>query len=281
MKKRLACVLVLVGTIFSHGAVGLLDKDLSISLETKQVENLSLTALNYVFYINIMNKSSDAYFLTRYRYRFVVEEKEYLQMHIAPSEGLEVNASGKTMIAIPVKITYEHLFQENENVRNLDSVSCYLMGELFFSDGRKERGSLPIAFSGGFPIFRTPEVELAALIANTISIGGADLDFQVKIINPNGFDLRVDDIRCILKLGGHPIYEGRFEGDKNIVKKGERIFTLHLLLNFFDVGKDVYSLLLQKHVEVSFSGEIEFRTDWGRMIIPLVGNKNLEISRSD
>ena len=263
--------------VVCFGFAGPLDDDLSISLEVKQVENLTKTSLNYVFYLNIKNISSKSYYLTRYRYRFVVNEKEYLQINTAPSAGLELRPSETTMVAIPVKITYENLFRAIEGVSEMDSVPCYLIGELFFSDDRKERGSLPIAFNGEFPIFKDPGVEIVSLHANAVSIGGADLDFHVKFKNSNGFSLRVLDITYSLKLGGFLVVAGQIEGDKDIDKNGEKVFMIHLLLNFFDVGKQLYPILQKSEVEAVFSGEIVFLTQWGRMQIPFSINKKLPL----
>ena len=275
MKKYFIYLPTLLIILAGFGFAGPLDKDLSISLEVKQVENLTTTSLSYVFYLNIKNVSSRFYFLTRYRYRFVVDEKEYLQLNTVPSAGLEIRPSETTMVAIPVKITYEHLFQAIKGISEMDSVSCYLMGELFFSDGRKERGSLPIAFNGEFPIFKAPEVEIISLDTNTLSIAGADLDFLVKIKNSNGFNLRIHKITYTLKLSGLPVDEGQIEGDKNIETRGEKDFALHLLLNFFDVGKDLYPVLQKSDVEAAFSGEIGILANWGRMQIPFSINKKL------
>lgn len=277
MKKRYECLPTLLMMAVCFGFSGSLDDDLSISLEVKQVENLTTTSLNYVFYLNIKNISSKSYYLTRYRYRFVVNEKEYLQINTSPSAGLELRPSETTMVAIPVKITYEHLFRAIEGVSEMDSMPCYLMGELFFSDDRRERGSLPIAFNGEFPIFKAPGVEIVSLDANAVSIAGADLDLHVKFKNSNGFNLRVYDITYSLKLGGFPVDAGQIEGDKNIEEKGEKIFTIHLLLNFFDVGKQLYPILQKSDVEAAFSGEIGFLTQWGRMQIPFSINKNLPL----
>ncbi len=279
MKKSYANIPILVILLAGFCFAGALDKDLSISLEVKQVENLSAKSLNYVFYLNIKNVSSKSYYLTRYRYRFVVDEREYLQLSTSLSEGVDIRPSATTMVAVPVKITYEHLFQTIDGISGMDSASCYLMGELFFSDGRKERGSLPIAFNGEFPIFRVPEVEILSLDANTISIAGADLDFHVKFINRNSFNLRVYKITYSLKFDGFLVDQGQIDGDKNIDARGEKVFMIHLLLNFFEVGKELYSVLQKSDLDAAFSGEIEFLTQWGRMQIPFSLNKKLLISK--
>ena len=280
MKNKILSLPIFLMLVVCLSFAGPQDKDLSISLEVKQVENLTTTSLRYVFYLNIKNVSSRSYYLTRYRYRFVVDEMEYLQLNTALSGGMEIRPSETTMVAIPVKITYEHLFQTIEGISEKDFASCYLMGELFFSDDRRERGSLPIAFNGEFPIFKVPEVEVESLDANALSIAGADMDFHVKFENSNGFNLRIFKIAYNLKLGGYLVDDGQIDGDKNIDIKGERAFTIHLLLNFFDVGKELYPILQESDVEAIFSGEIGILTNWGRLQIPFSINKTLLISKT-
>lgn len=279
--KRHWPVFVSVLALLSLTTNGPLDKDLILSLETRQVEDLSTESCKFVIYINIANVSSKRYFLNRYRYRFIVEEKEYLQLNRTLPERVEVSPAAKTMIAIPVKITYKHLFETVEKTRNLDQAACYLMGELFFSDERKERGGLPIAYSGDFPIFKIPRLEVLDLKANSVSLGGADLDFQFKFLNSNGFDLRVRDIHYSLRIDQFLISEGRIEGDKDITQKSERIFSLHLLINYFDVGKDVHAVLQKENVLVGFEGEIDFWTSWGRMEIPFSWNEKMVLSKKE
>lgn len=127
----------------------------------------------------------------------MVNQKEYLRLQASPEEGIEINSPGKTLIALPVKITYNLLFQIADELRKEDKASCYLMGELRFSDGRKDRGGVPFAFSGEFPIFKELDIEFVALKSNELTIGGADLNFEVKFTNRNGFSRVI--LRCLEK----------------------------------------------------------------------------------
>ena len=102
MNKRYLTALILILMLISLCEAGPLDKDLSLSLEARQVENLTSESCSFVVYINIDNTSSKPYYLTRYRYRFIAEEKEYLQLNRILGERLEVSPSTKTMISIPV-----------------------------------------------------------------------------------------------------------------------------------------------------------------------------------
>jgi len=254
-------------------------KDIEISLEEKRIQDLSPSGVTVVFYVNIKNSSSKPYYLSRYHYRFVVNQKEYLRLQTSLEEGIKVNAAGNTLIALPVKITYNLLFQTADELRKEDKALCYLIGELGFSDGRKEKGGIPFAFSGEFPIFEEPDIEFSALKLNDLTIGGADLNFEVKFTNKNGFELLLNRISFTLKFEGHMINEGTIPGDKTIESHGEKIFSLPLLLNFFEVGKDVSAVLQQPSMLCDFSGEIEVRTIWGKIKIPFYKTGTITITK--
>jgi LEA14-like dessication related protein len=122
-------------------------------------------------------------------------------------------------------------------------------------------------------------LEIVQLRVNTLTVGGAELDFKVKVKNKNRFDLMVDRIAYTLTLAGYKIEQGTISGDKNIDKQGEKIFTLPMLLNFFDVGKEVHDVLDKSSAQCIFSGEVEVQTVWGRLIIPFDEQELMPISR--
>jgi hypothetical protein len=149
-----------------------------------------------------------------------------------------------------------------------------------FSDSRRERGKLALAFTGDFPIFWGPELELGQLRVNALTIGGADIHFEVKFINKNRFDLMVDRIEYTFTLAGYEIKKGVISGDKNIDKQGEKLFSLPALLDFFEVGKEVYDVLDKSSALGHFTGIIEVNTVWGRLTIPFDKQEVLTIART-
>jgi LEA14-like dessication related protein len=257
-----------------------LKDDITFLLRERQVQGLDNTGLNLVFYIQIKNSSSKAYFLSGYSYRFVVDQTEYLRLQTSPESRLKLAPSEETLIALPVKITYEHLFRTVEAIQAKDKALCYIMGELAFADEKKERGRLPFSFSGEFPIYRNPQVDLVALNINMLTIGGSDLSLEIKLINTNGFELLVQRVSYRIKVGDHPIGDGNISGDKSIPSKGEKTFQIPMLLNFFEVGNDVYTLLQQDTTSCQFSGEIEIQTVWGRLKVPFEVSKDTAITKT-
>lgn len=279
MKKKICLFLSFFWIFVGFVIPSSLTKDLKISLEEKQIQDLSISGLSLVFYIKITNTSRSIYFLSGYDYRFVVNQKEYISLDTPMSNEIRVEPSSDTLLSFPLKITYSLLFQEVEGIEKEDKATCYLAGTMRFSDGRKEKGKLPFSFSGEFPLFKSPEIECLSLDVNDLTIGGADLSFEVRFKNRNGFELFVDSIRYFLQLGEKPIGEGKISGDKNIKGRTDKVFSLPLLLNFFEVGKDVFNILHQPSALCRFSGELKVRTVWGILNIPFDKRERVSISR--
>jgi LEA14-like dessication related protein len=280
LRKKL-CFFLLFLWVFSSSALPVsLREDLSVSLEEKKIKDLNVSGLFLIFYVNIANSSSLPYYLSSYNYRFVVNQKEYFRLSNYLKEYIRIEAKGTTLLSFPVKITYENLFRVVEGIENEDKAQCYLKGAMTFSDGRQEKGRLPFAFSGEFPIFKKPEVEFLNLQVKEMTIGGAEISFKMSFKNSNAFELLVNRIRYGFHLEGKSVGEGIISGDKNIESREIRVFSIPFLLSFFEVGKEVSLQLRQSSARCRFFGDIEVRTAWGYIKIPFDKSDNVAVSRS-
>ncbi len=255
-------------------------QDITITLEEKRIQNLSPQGLDLVFYVTLRNGSSQPYFLTGYTYRFVVNEQEYILMPQQSIEGgLPVGPSSAEMIRLPVRITYENLFRSVSGVQNQSSVACYIMGEMSFSRGRRARGGQPFAFTAEFPIFRVLELEIESIRAKALTIGGAELEVDIRVTNPNGFSLGVEWLAYDLKIGGHPIEQGRLDTRQSLPASADHVVSIPLLFNFYEVGQDVYGLLQQAEASCRVSGELHLQTDWHDLVLPVDLNRRVPVNR--
>jgi len=268
MKKTMTVFTVLLCFVPALMGSLYLKEDIGISLEEIQVQDLSRSGLKIVFYVNLINSSSEDYYLTKYSYRFITGHKEYLQMQVPIEEGIKVTAMENTMIALPVKVTYDLLFHTAPELAENEMIKCYIKGDFEFFSGRGRRKVLPFDFNGGFPVFNPPEVKIEAIKINDLTIAGSDFDLQVNFTNENGFELLVDRIHYSIRIDGQMINKGTIPGDKSIEKYGEKTFSLNALVNFYDVGRDVYGFFQQDSVECRFSGEMRINTVWGIINLP-------------
>ncbi len=279
MRNKVAFLMGFLAIIANFSFSASLTKDLKIELKEKRIRDFSLDGLTLVFYVRIANSSSKVYFLSGYDYRFIVDQRDYLQLETDLEEGVRIEARDETLVAFPIKITYENLFRAIPKMENELHAICNLVGWARFSDGRKKKGKLALAFTGDFPIFWKPDLEIVQLRVKTLTIGGAELNFEVKFINKNRFELMVSRIGYTLTLAGYKIEQGTIKGDKNIPEQGEKIFSLPLLLNFFEVGKEVFDVLDKPSAQCVFSGTIEVQTVWGRLTIAFDEKRLLTINR--
>jgi len=267
--KKIYILLILTGMLASFTSAASLKDSLTISLQEKRVQDLDFAGLSLIFYLTITNSSSKLVYLAGYDYRLMINGSEYIQLNTVLEEQIEMEAQGATLISLPLKITNDLLFKTIQGIEGEDKAACYLSGGLTFSEKRKKEERIPFAFTAEFPILKKPEIEFISLEVNDLTIGGADLTFKVKLKNKNGFELLVDRLKYRLSLGDRPIGEERIVwGDKNIEKKGEKVFSLPILLNFFEVGKEVYDILHQPSVVCQISGEADVTTSWGRIKLP-------------
>lgn len=257
-----------------------LKDDIKISVTETRIKDFSMAGLSYVFYVQISNSSSSEYYLSSYDYRFLVNQEEYFHLQRPLKNKIKIEPRKNTLLSFPIKITYAHLFRLIEGMEKEDHAEGNWTGTMSFSDAKKERGRLSFSFSGEFPIFKSPEIQFLSLQVNTLTIGGADVTFEVSIINPNIFDLLVERINYRSYLRNNLISEEVSSEELDIVSRGEKSFTFPVLINFFEVGKEVYTMLQRTSSLSRFEGEIEAKTVWGRVKIPFDKTGRVTISRT-
>jgi LEA14-like dessication related protein len=239
--------------------------DIALTLKDKVIKDLSSAGLVLSFRITVANPASAPRQLVRYRYRVRIDQKEYINTTIALSEPLGVPAKGETLIALPVKITYELLRQAVGPIEG--QALCDVVGDMFFLTERGRELKAPFAFSGEFPIFKDPEVDLLPLDVLDLTVGGADVICHPRFKNPNGYELIVRSIDYELSFSGRPVLSGSIPGDKSLPQNGEKAFALPFLVDFFEAGDDVRAGFAKGEFPCRFAGVIRIASVWGPLVI--------------
>jgi LEA14-like dessication related protein len=252
-------------------------EDITLSLKDKVIRDLSSAGLTLSFRIVVANRGASDRELVRYRYRVVVNQREFLNMAVALDQPLAIPAGRETLIALPVKITYALLSAAVGPVEV--SGQCDVTGEMVFADDRKREEKVAFAYPGEFPIFKDPEIDLLPLKANDLTLGGADLVFRARFRNPNPYDLVVSRISFRLLFGGREVLAGAVAGDKSLAREGGKVFSLPLILDFFEAGPETRELFQKPEVPCRFEGEIEITSAWGTLLIPFDRSRAVPLER--
>lgn len=275
---RFVAAAIIALLAFQGPVFGLSKKDLAVSLKEKRIRDLSSHGLTLAFHVGIRNSSAAACFLARYNYRVTINQKEYLRLPVVLDEPIRIGAGEEVLIALPLKVTYALLFEVIGPV-GVKAV-CDMVGDLVFADEKKKEEKIAFAFSGEFPIFKDPVVEFLPLRINDLTVGGGDVVFDVKFGNPNNYDLIVDTITYDLRFGETAVLKGEVPGDKSVPARGDKTLSLPFLMDFFEVGKEVYDLLQKPPVPCRFSGEIVVNSVWGRLVIAFDEAGPMEVAKN-
>ena len=251
--------------------------DITLTLKDKVIKNLSSGGLTLAFHVEVANPASAPCGLVRYRYRVRIDQKEYINTTTTMSEPLTVPAEGRTLVALPVKITYDLLRQAIGPIEG--QALCDIVGEMYFLTDKGKEQKAPFAWSGEFPIFKDPEVDWLPLDVLDLTVGGADVVFHPRFKNPNGYDLVVDAIDYELSFSGHQVLAGALAGDKSLPQKGEKVSALPFLVDFFEAGDDVRAGFAKDEFPCRFTGQIRIASVWGPLVIRFDTAQPLRLSK--
>jgi len=263
------------------GALGLggaARDEVKVTLKDKVIKDLSSKGLTLAFHLDLANPAEAPRELVRYRYRVTINQKPFLNMTVALDAPLAVPPGGETLVALPVKISYDLLAAAVGPIE--EKAVCDLVGDLYFLTERKKEQRVPVAFSGEFPVFKDPEVGWLPLKVNDLTVGGADVVFQPVFRNLNPYDLLVDRIRFRLFFGEDEALAGDIPGDKTLPRAGEKAFALPFLLDFFESGERLRESFQKDELPCRFEGEVEIASVWGRLLVRFDERRALRLERS-
>ncbi|MBN2265884.1 MAG: hypothetical protein JW775_08735 [Candidatus Aminicenantes bacterium] len=278
IRRRAIAAAGLVCLAFGAAAPATGAKDeVTLVLKEKVIRNLSSSGLVLAFHIAAVNAEPSPHALVRYRYRVRINQQEYINTSVALDEPLTVPARGETLIALPVKITYELVRQAIGPVEG--QALCDVVGEMYFLNERGRERKAPFAFSGEFPIFRDPEVDLLPLEVRDLTVGGADVVFKPRFRNRNAYDLIVEAIDYEISFCGLAVQNGSIAGDKSLPGAGEKAFALPFLVDFFEAGEEVRAGFAEGEFPCRFAGRIVIASVWGPLVVRFDETRTLSLDR--
>jgi LEA14-like dessication related protein len=274
----LSFVLAVWGAVDARSA----KRDLKIEVQEKRIQNLSPQSVTLSFVLQVANSSSEPWFLTSYDYRILVANAEFFRLQRTLDTALTVRPAGQTLISLPVKITYDYLFQSFPAGRERDKLECTLVGGLFFAERAGERGTrINVAMTGDFPVYKGLRAVILPLEIRALSVGGADLIYRAEIRNLNAFPLQVRGLSYRLEVGGKQVAGGKAAGDGRLNPQTSWPFELPLLLEFFEVGPELYPLLQKPEVECRFVGEVLISIPWGEFSVPFDQAERVPVRKAE
>jgi LEA14-like dessication related protein len=254
-------------------------RNIVLGLDKKEIRDMTSAGLVLAFTIEVANTSSTTYSLSEYDYRVVVQDADFFAWRTALDEPIPVAGEGKTRIALPVKISYADLFKAIPGLEGKPKLGCYVTGLMIFTDARKHQEKVPFAFSGDFPVFKDIGFVIQPITVKTLTIGGTEFDFAFACRNPNDFEIVLGDLGYRLELDGKTAAEGTIRGESKLGPGGEKSFSVPVMLDFFEVGKEYYAIF----DKASAAGRLVLKTEadssWGPFKLELTKDETVKLAK--
>jgi len=236
-------------------------RNLVISLQDKKITSLSPEGLTLSFYTSIRNNSDKNYNLVSYSYRVMINGQNFFEQQLSLEKEINIQARQATSLHFPVKISYQYL--PAALTEGQKQATCLVSGEMFLRNEKNKMEKVPFTFSMEFPLFEFPEVAFLPLAVKDLTLGGAEFTFRFQLKNSNPYDLLVQNIRLQLFLGGRAIYQGVIAGDQALEPGGAKSFEIPLMLDFFEMGRDLRDNLEKDSVPFDLKADLTADSAWG------------------
>ena len=213
-----------------------------VRITSAQLDALTFSGLTLRFDVEIRNPNPIGVSLSGFDYELQIEGNSFVSGEI--EEAITVAARGRTVVPLPVELGFEEVAKTIREIEGKEEAAYELSAG--FSFGLPVLGTVrvPTRMAGTFPILRSPRLKVFGLRLNRITPSGANLDLELELGNGNNFKIFVEALEYRLRVEGTDWVSGMRQERVRLSEKSSTRITLPIELDFAEIGRSVYMLLL-------------------------------------
>jgi len=246
-----------------------------VAFSGAKISGLSFDSLDLLFDLEVTNPNPAGIHLSELDYDFLLNNNSFLKGK--QEHGLEIKARSTNIVQIPLSLNFVDVYNTFQSLKNQDSTTYEISAGLLFNIqilGAPQR--IPIRKRGTLPLLKPPKISVASLKLNNLSLTGADLSLNVKLINPNAFRFIIKGMTYDFEINGAQWLSGNSQENLQISAKDESLLKFPISLDFFQIGRSVVQLLKNDQpLEYRFKGAVNLDSS-----LPLLGAVHLPFDRS-
>jgi LEA14-like dessication related protein len=229
---------------------------------------------DFVFYVD--NPNPIGIPLESFDYALSLADVELLSG--ADPDGLELLASDKSDVALPVDLEFLSVYELITTTRGLDNVPFGLEGSFGF-DSPLGVVNLPYDAGGDFPALRTPNLELGRLRLEELSLTSATLELDVEVDNDHGSTVWLENFDYALSLEGIEVGTGLIQDFAGVDGATTYTVALPLEVDFLDAGQAIYEAFTGgDKINVKIEAATDVITPFEDYTLPLEISKSKRLS---
>lgn len=246
----------------------------SVSVAGVRMQDISFAAVTLDFDLQVHNPNAFGASLQGFDYRFVLQNNELFSG--SSGNALSVPAQGNGHLHIPVKLNFKEIYALISETKSLDSLAYQVSGNVK-PGGLLAGFALPFSKSGRLPNIRIPEVALGAIKVNKLNLSGADLNFSLKVKNPNAFAFDIGKLNYAISLAGQSVASGISDKLASVPQKGSGEITLPIRISFAGAASSLVKALSGGSIDAAVAGSADLATPFGQLALPLDAQQKIAI----
>jgi LEA14-like dessication related protein len=230
------------------------------------LSDLSLEAVTLDLDLEVSNPYSVALPLLGAEYRLSSGGRQFLSG--AGEQGGSIPAGGKGTYPVTARIPFADLLTVLSGIKPGARVPYEAEMGLFVDAPALGKIELPVSHSGEFPVPAVPEVDLAEIKWDELSLTRVAASLSLDIKNTNDFPISLDELSYALKLGGVNVGKAGAERDAAFTAGGTERLTVPLNFSPMDAGIGLFNMLTGSGGSYEITGALKAMTDYGAVDLP-------------
>jgi LEA14-like dessication related protein len=225
----------------------------SLSFDRAELRDLNLRSATVDLHWLLRNDNPIGINLASLSYAFSVEGHPLVSGH--PPNGLQIAAEGTSRLDFPAHVEFSALAPTVEVFLTKDVAHYTASGSVGINTPIGVI-TLPLSYSGQFPVPKLPDIQPIAPVLNSLDFNGAHLTFPLQIHNKNGFPLPFNGLSGALTLSGASVASSNVGTMNSLAPNETRVVNLGVDVNFMQAGLNVANALRNRNVAVGYRGSL-------------------------
>ncbi len=245
MRSIISTGLITILTLFATGCANL-EKQIdtikpSAELLGTRLTNINFDGVDLVFDVAVTNRNPFSLRMAGLDYEVVIAEHSFISGVMA--QGLKLNKSSVSKVAVPVTLKFDDLRQLPGELWKADQFEYHVFTDIHLDLPVIGKYTIPVSAKGELPVPKMPSVRLQKVSVNSLNLASADIVADLEIDNPNAFDLALKNFNYKLDVNDKTWGEGTGATPNSIPQKSTGTIRIPLTLNLMTMGQSVYQLL--------------------------------------
>ncbi len=235
-------------------------KNPEAKIESIEIINIDFTSLTLQVNVEISNPNPVGITLDAYDYGLSIQGNEWLSGR--QEKPVSLKAGGKSIIPIPVEITYQELLSTIESFPGSESVPVGIRMGLEIAFPYMGGIRLEVSGKGDIPILKIPLIQPNSINVDRVTLSGAEITLSFNIVNPNSSALIVNTAEGQVIVSDNEWGSISTNGAVKVPPRSSRNINLKMNIDFAEVGRSAWNLLTGNgHADIRIEGDMDISMD--------------------